>query len=487
MSKGRIPKRKCFECKTARAGRLDEDGTFYCNACWERYESSGAVVSAAAASVIPSPVNHSAAQTKPVQTSGRDQQKIAPKDDAKPVAVGAKKVNPPGEAEDRPGDSLPLQLPEIDQILGLSYIKTLEEESETLRQELRLADEELVEVAKQERRIVRGETVELGNVRDSTIQLLLTNLATKHNDLHRPSAAMSDAEKALEGADQRVGIMLEKVKDAAAAVELSQTRAVGATQESIDRAKADLDRAKADLRDAKADLRDAKADLDRAKADAKADLDRAKADLDRAKADLRDAKTDLRDVKAQLVGQLETTEKKLSDRRSFVSEVFAKPTSSESSKKPTESLENEVCDVCGGRNNLTRAHIVSSEVCNVRNKIVLCGTKGRTGTCHHNYDSHLMGIMCVDPHGAGESSGSSSQSRRTWFSFDLAGNVRELKQFQSRPTRQLVNIRAQLLLEKLSPQAQQNIANVICMFTPPQDRKRAIWSWLQTTETPPRR
>ena len=320
-----MPKRKCFECKTARAGRLDEDGTFYCNACWDRYESSGAVVTAAVTSVIPSPVNHSAAETKQpaVQTRGRDQQNLAPKDDAKPVAAGAKKVNPPSEAEDRPGDSLSLKL--------LSYFKGLKEdltkESETLREKLRLAQEERAEVAKQEQRIGRGETVELGNVHDST-QFQLTNLATKHNDLHRPSTAISDAEKALQDADQRVRIMLEKVEEAAA-VELSQTRAVEssqttviqlsterATQASIDRAKADLDRAEARLDRAKArvdraeaDLVLAKADLDRTKArlrDAEARLRYALADLRYAKADLDRVMTDRFHAKLNIIERLET-------------------------------------------------------------------------------------------------------------------------------------------------------------------------------------
>jgi len=29
---------KCAECQATALGKMDTDGTFYCNACWEMYE-----------------------------------------------------------------------------------------------------------------------------------------------------------------------------------------------------------------------------------------------------------------------------------------------------------------------------------------------------------------------------------------------------------------------------------------------------------------
>ena len=488
--------------------------------------SSQTVVTAAAASVTPSSVNHPT-QTQERAARGRDEQKNAPKNDARePVADGKAAAD-------------------IDLIIGTSHIARLERKRAKACEELRSAEGELAEVIRRQNCIVTGAPVVVGGDVQTSIQFLLDDLASSYNNSRRPSAAMSEAEKAVEEAKQRVGSLqkalqplLGKVDAAAAAVDSAQTivselATASATQESIDRAKtgakmelsdaearleraeARLDRAKTDLDRAKADLDRAKADLDRAKADVEARLERVKTDLDRAKADLD------RNIAARKVG-VEKIEKELSERFVIASRAFAKPTSSKSSKESyATDLTNAVCDVCGNAEHLSRAHVMRSELCDLRNMIVLCGTKGRTGTCHHKYDTDLMGILCVDPDEAAELSDEAEQSAassgpqglhpknsssdaadhdldeaeesldeadpapRKWFSFDPLGNVTQLTNFRSSPSRQVVNMRARLLLQKLTPEARKKVAEGIFKVCRPQDKIGEIHLWLLSTSHAP--
>ena len=234
----------------------------------------------------------------------------------------------------------------------------------------------------------------------------------------------------------------------------------------LDRAEKKLDRAKADLRDAKADLRDAETKLDRAETK----LDRAEADAMR---------------------RLEAEEKKLRHIYEVMGNFFGKIPTSRSRSLDSSQARGLTCEVCQSKNSISRAHILSSRVCNERNFFFLCGSKGAAGTCHDKFDHDLMGIMCVDPcEDADDRRTASTTSyvadKRRWFCFTSSGGLEELKSKPtSNPSKLLVNSRAELLLQTFSAEAVQDIIGKLNHALSGDQTARVI-SWLRSVETPPK-
>ena len=254
----------------------------------------------------------------------------------------------------------------------------------------------------------------------------------------------------------------------------------------LDRAEKKLDRAKADLRDAKADLRDAETKLDRAKAD----VDRAKADVDRAETKLDRAETKLDRAEADAMRRLEAEEKKLRHIYEVMGNFFGKIPTSRSRSLDSSQARGLTCEVCQSKNSISRAHILSSRVCNERNFFFLCGSKGAAGTCHDKFDHDLMGIMCVDPcEDADDRRTASTTSyvadKRRWFCFTSSGGLEELKSKPtSNPSKLLVNSRAELLLQTFSAEAVQGIIGKLNHALSGDQTARVI-SWLRSVEIPP--